>query len=62
MARIQQELEALGVRTGLHLMTSASGVATAEAAIKRPVTLLMSGPVAGVVGGIWAGGRRATTT
>ena len=55
VARIQQELEALGVRTGLHLMTSASGVATAEAAIKRPVTLLMSGPVAGVVGGIWAG-------
>ncbi len=43
------------MRTGLHLMTSASGVATAEAAIKRPVTLLMSGPVAGVVGGIWAG-------
>jgi N-methylhydantoinase A/oxoprolinase/acetone carboxylase beta subunit len=36
-------------------MTSASGVATAEAATKRPVNLLMSGPVAGVVGGIWAG-------
>ena len=36
-------------------MTSASGVATSEAAIQRPVTLLMSGPVAGVVGGIWAG-------
>ncbi|MBA3764739.1 MAG: hydantoinase/oxoprolinase family protein [Actinobacteria bacterium] len=53
--RLQKALEALGVRTGLHLMTSASGVATAEAAIKRPVTLLMSGPVAGVVGGIWAG-------
>jgi N-methylhydantoinase A/oxoprolinase/acetone carboxylase beta subunit len=55
VARIEQELEALGVRSGLHLMTSASGVATTEAAIKRPVTLLMSGPVAGVVGGIWAG-------
>ncbi len=55
VARLQDELEGLGVRTGLHLMTSASGVATAEAAIKRPVTLLMSGPVAGVVGGIWAG-------
>ena len=26
-----------------------------EAAIKPPVNLLMSGPVAGVVGGIWAG-------
>ena len=55
VARLQDELDALGVRTGLHLMTSASGVATTEAAIKRPVTLLMSGPVAGVVGGIWAG-------
>jgi N-methylhydantoinase A/oxoprolinase/acetone carboxylase beta subunit len=30
-------------------------VATAEAAVSRPVNLLMSGPVAGVVGGIWAG-------
>lgn len=55
IARLKEELGRLGVRTGLHLMTSASGVATAEAAIKRPVNLLMSGPVAGVVGGIWAG-------
>jgi len=55
VARLGEELEALGVRSGLHLMTSASGVATSEAAIRRPVSLLMSGPVAGVVGGIWAG-------
>ncbi len=55
VSRLQDELKALGVKTGLHLMTSASGVATAEAATKRPVNLLMSGPVAGVVGGIWAG-------
>ncbi len=55
VARLQAELDSLGVSTGLHLMTSASGVATSEAAIQRPVTLLMSGPVAGVVGGIWAG-------
>jgi len=53
--RLEQELAAMDVRTGLHLMTSASGVATAEGAIARPVNLLMSGPVAGVVGGIWAG-------
>ncbi|HEX3453952.1 MAG TPA: hydantoinase/oxoprolinase family protein [Gaiellaceae bacterium] len=53
--RLQDELTALGVQTGVHLMTSASGVATAEAAVGRPVNLLMSGPVAGVVGGIWAG-------
>jgi N-methylhydantoinase A/oxoprolinase/acetone carboxylase beta subunit len=53
--RLEDELHGLQVRTGLHLMTSASGVATAEGAIARPVNLLMSGPVAGVVGGIWAG-------
>jgi N-methylhydantoinase A/oxoprolinase/acetone carboxylase beta subunit len=53
--RLEEELEALEVRTGLHLMTSASGVATAEGAVARPVNLLMSGPVAGVVGGIWTG-------
>jgi N-methylhydantoinase A/oxoprolinase/acetone carboxylase beta subunit len=55
VSRLQDELRRLGVRTGVHLMTSASGVATAEASASRPVNLLMSGPVAGVVGGIWAG-------
>ena len=55
VGRLEEELRGLGVRTGVHLMTSASGVATAEAATRRPVNLLMSGPVAGVVGGIWAG-------
>ncbi len=53
--RLEDELRALDVRTGVHLMTSASGVATTDAATTRPVNLLMSGPVAGVVGGIWAG-------
>jgi N-methylhydantoinase A/oxoprolinase/acetone carboxylase beta subunit len=53
--RLEDELHALDVRTGVHLMTSASGVSTTEAATARPVNLLMSGPVAGVVGGIWAG-------
>src|SRR5712691_6479999 len=55
VGRLQGELTRLGVRTGVHLMTSASGVATAGGAIARPVNLLMSGPVAGVVGGIWTG-------
>src|SRR3954451_19540491 len=55
VARLEDELRSQGVPTGLHLMTSASGVATAEGAVQRPVNLLMSGPVAGVVGGIWAG-------
>ena len=53
--RLEDELRGLGVRTGLHLMSSASGVVTAQGAVERPVNLLMSGPVAGVVGGIWVG-------
>ncbi|MER3426372.1 MAG: methylhydantoinase, partial [Thermoleophilia bacterium] len=53
--RLKEELERLQATTHFHLMTSASGVATPEAAVARPVNLLMSGPVAGVVGGIWAG-------
>ncbi len=53
--RLEEQLEGLEMRTKLHLMTSASGVATPDGAVARPVNLLMSGPVAGVVGGIWAG-------
>ena len=41
-------------RTELHLMQANGGVATAQGAIERPITLLMSGPVAGLIGGIWA--------
>ena len=41
-------------RSEMHLMQSSGGVATAQGAVHRPVTLLMSGPVAGLIGGIWA--------
>ena len=36
-------------------MQSSGGMATVESATQRPVNLLMSGPVAGLIGGIWAG-------
>ena len=36
--RLEDELRGMGVRTGVHLMTSASGVATAEAATAGPST------------------------
>jgi N-methylhydantoinase A/oxoprolinase/acetone carboxylase beta subunit/N-methylhydantoinase B/oxoprolinase/acetone carboxylase alpha subunit len=39
----------------LHLMTSAGGVMTAESAVEKPVLTLFSGPVAGLIGGIWIG-------
>ena len=36
-------------------MMSNGGVASAETAAQKPVTLLLSGPAAGVLGGVWAG-------
>jgi N-methylhydantoinase A len=39
----------------LHVMMSNGGVASAPAAAERPVTLMLSGPAAGILGGQWAG-------
>lgn len=50
-------LRKAGVGGGLHLMQSNGGTATPEQAARRPVTLLLSGPVGGVVGGIWSAGE-----
>ena len=48
-------LRAIGMNAGLHLMQSSGGCATLDAARRRSVTLLMSGPVGGVLGGAWVG-------
>ncbi|MBM3523479.1 MAG: hydantoinase/oxoprolinase family protein, partial [Alphaproteobacteria bacterium] len=53
--RFEDALRRGGLDGGLHLMQSSGGCATVEAAADRPVTLLMSGPVGGLLGGIWAG-------
>ena len=54
-----------GVAGELHVMMSNGGVASVAQAAERPVTLLLSGPAAGVLGGQWAGalaGRRRLIT
>ena len=56
LARLGRALEDEGVGGNLHVMMSNGGVASAEAAADKPVTLLLSGPAAGVLGGLWAGG------
>ena len=53
--RLDGSLRDAGVTTELHLLNSAGGVVTARGAAERPAALLMSGPVAGVLGGVWAG-------
>jgi 5-oxoprolinase (ATP-hydrolysing) len=55
VARFDEALREDGFGHGVQLMQSAGGMATVESATLRPVNLLMSGPVAGLIGGIWAG-------
>jgi N-methylhydantoinase A/oxoprolinase/acetone carboxylase beta subunit len=55
VARFDEALSAAGYEREVQLMQSSGGMATIESATQRPVNLLMSGPVAGLIGGIWAG-------
>jgi N-methylhydantoinase A len=54
--RLAGSLEAEGVEGELHVMMSSGGVASVHSAAERPVTLLLSGPAAGVLGGKGGGG------
>jgi N-methylhydantoinase A/oxoprolinase/acetone carboxylase beta subunit len=53
LAQLADSLKASGFRGEFLLMQSAGGVASVGAAVKKPVSLLMSGPAAGALGGIW---------
>jgi 5-oxoprolinase (ATP-hydrolysing) len=55
VARFDDAMQRAGLTRGVQLMQSSGGMATVESATHRPVNLLMSGPVAGLIGGIWAG-------
>lgn len=54
LERLAQGLAGRGFDAELQMMTSAGGVATVDGAIRQPAHLLMSGPVAGLMGGLWA--------
>src|SRR3954470_14182975 len=63
--RLATGLQGEGVAGELHVMMSSGGVASERAAAERPVTLLLSGPAAGILGGQWAGdlaGRKRLIT
>jgi len=55
LGRFAEAMSDAGLTRGVQLMQSSGGMATVESAAERPVNLLMSGPVAGLIGGIWAG-------
>jgi len=53
---LAKKLKSEGMVAELRIMQSNGGVATVDMASERPVTILMSGPAGGVIGGRWAGG------
>ena len=53
---LESELRRRGFRHTVQLMQSSGGMAPIDWAAERPVNLLMSGPVAGLIGSIWAAG------
>jgi N-methylhydantoinase A len=52
--RLEEVLEKMEVKSSVLLMQSNGGIATAEVAAEKPINLLLSGPVAGLIGGIKA--------
>jgi N-methylhydantoinase A len=50
IARLEERLGEQGLRSGLHLMSSAGGIIAAEVAKRQPLHLIESGPAAGVIG------------
>jgi N-methylhydantoinase A len=54
LERLDTALKDAGISGDLHVMMSSGGVASVRAAAERPVTLLLSGPAAGILGGQWA--------
>ena len=61
LERLSAGLTTEGVSGDLHVMMSSGGVASVQAAAERPVTLLLSGPAAGILGGQWAGALAGRT-
>ena len=53
MNRFKTELADYGITTDLHIMQSNGGIATEAMVAEKPVSLLLSGPAAGILGGQW---------
>jgi N-methylhydantoinase A/oxoprolinase/acetone carboxylase beta subunit len=56
--RLKRKVGEAGVTSPLHIMQSNGGTATPEVAASHPVRAILSGPVGGVMGGLWAAGQR----
>lgn len=55
ISRFKKQLHTFGVEADIHVMQSNGGIATEDMIKKNAVTLLLSGPAAGILGGKWRG-------
>ncbi len=55
LRNLERKLREAGFAAELRVMQSNGGVATVETCTEKAVTILMSGPAGGVIGGRWAG-------
>jgi N-methylhydantoinase A/oxoprolinase/acetone carboxylase beta subunit len=55
MQRLADALNAMGISATLQVMQSRGGLTSVQTATERPVTMLLSGPASGVIGGRFAG-------
>jgi N-methylhydantoinase A/oxoprolinase/acetone carboxylase beta subunit len=55
MERLAKRVGEAGISGEIHFMTSTGGVESTDAVARKPVNMLLSGPVAGVLGGMAAG-------
>ena len=55
--QLESRLRALGLNVGLQIMQSSGGTTSAEAAARRPIQLVESGPAAGVIAATVVGRR-----
>lgn len=55
MQRLVEALADIGIRAHLQVMQSRGGLTTAHTVTARPVSMLLSGPASGVIGGRFAG-------
>ncbi|MFW5963390.1 MAG: hydantoinase/oxoprolinase family protein [Natronomonas sp.] len=53
ISRFKEQLSEMGIDAELHIMQSNGGIATEEIVAETPVSLLFSGPAAGILGGKW---------
>jgi len=57
LVALAEALRAMGIEADLQIMQSRGGLSSTQAAVAKPITTVLSGPAAGVIGGKFAGER-----